>query len=48
MASFNTDAVPWYSDRVQFSEGKVRGKSGKTRKGEGWREEREERKESFD
>ena len=35
MAGFNADAVPWYSDRVQ---GKVRGKSEKMRKGEGWME----------
>lgn len=39
MASFNADTVPRYSGWVQFSQGKVRGKSEKMRKGEGWREE---------
>lgn len=34
MASFNADAVPWYSGRVRFSEGKVDGKSEKIKKGE--------------
>lgn len=50
MASFNADAVPWYSGGVQFSEGKVRKKrvSEKMKTGEGWREEREERKGSVD